>query len=115
MLREKLSGPTWSKNIPEWSHTRNGHLIETFLFFVGLQLIFAAIYFMIYRLNRANFAFNTDILRKQSESRQILLNQTANRLRQARDAIVELETLLKAGQQPEALPGQTSVRLRSGD
>lgn len=101
--------------MPESSHTRDGRLIETFLLFVGLQLIFAAIYFMIYRLNRTNFAFNTDIIRKQSESRQVLLDQTANRLRRAHDAIIDLQALLKAGEQPEGLAGQTSVRLRSGD
>jgi hypothetical protein len=101
--------------MPEWSHTRDGRLIETFLLFVGLQLIFAVIYFMIYHRNRANFAFNTDILRKQSESRQVLLEQSANRLRRIRDAIIELETLLRAGEQPEALPARTSVRLSSGD
>ncbi len=101
--------------MPEWSHTRNGRLIETFLVFVGLQLVFAAIYFMVYRRNRAHFAFNIDIVRKQSESRQALFDQTVNRLQQAHYAIIELEAVLKTGEQPQDSRGQRFVRLRSGN
>jgi hypothetical protein len=79
-----------------------------------MQFAFAGIYFMIYRRKRGHFAFNIEILRQQSESKEVLFEQTAERLRGVHSAFLELETRLKANEEPEDLQTKTSVRLDSG-
>ncbi len=108
--------------MPDWLNGRNGHLIETFLFFVCMQLVFARVYLTLYRRRRDNFSFNSEILKQQAESKGILFGQACARLRDAHDAILELRTVLESGEQPireeEYGDGtnvnRMSVRLHSG-
>ncbi len=81
---------------------RNGKLIATFIAFVLIQLLFAALYFWLYKRRRDNFRFNADILSSQSTTVRTASERSLIRLKGAILALHELGSELGTGNKPNA-------------
>jgi ion channel/uncharacterized protein DUF1345 len=92
-------------------HTRTGRLVSTFCLFILVQLIFASVYYLLYKRRRDYFAFNADILRTQSTTFKHELAKLREAIAALREAIEELQV----GIEP-IVEGRTgaSMELRSG-
>ena len=71
-------------------HSRSGKLILVFAGFVVIQLLCAAVYYLLYRRSRYNFTFNADILESQSDTIKAATETNLTRLHAAQDALNEL-------------------------
>lgn len=75
--------------------SRNQWLLMVFLAYGFMTILFALIYFMLYKQDRQNFSFNADILKAQKGA---VATSTANRLARASVALSVLDELLRSGQ-----------------
>jgi hypothetical protein len=107
-----MSGPWWANF---FLHDRIGKLILVFASFVLLQLLFAGVYFWLYRVRWSNFSFNADILRDQTTMTSERTAAQFELLQRAAAVLDELRKALEAGAEPtkENGPGHF-VALASG-
>src|SRR4051812_24607317 len=90
--------------------SRNARLIATFAGFVLVQVLFAGIYFSLYRHRRGHFSFNSDILRAQAGQVAAQAANNESCIQVLQEALQELE----AGATPTEAARGSQLKLPSG-
>jgi hypothetical protein len=96
-------------------HTRDGRLVLVFIIFVAIQFLFAWLYFWLYRKNRRNFSFNSEILKQQSAVTREHDEREVPRLETAISVFCEVTAELERGAIPLVeMRKSASLELPSG-
>jgi hypothetical protein len=94
--------------------THNEWLVIVFATFVVLQILFAEVYWRLYKHNRNNFLFNCDILKSQKAAIRCSSERELASLRGRFAILEELDVALANGAQPHVTTVGSSIQLRSG-